>query len=91
MLFKSSIASKHDLLVPLMANSDRPLLMSCIQHLKSLQQAISSEHVFIYSVLTIQCNGKVTKKGILLFIYPIQRNGDGDEDDGQTESSKLLL
>ena len=46
-------------------------------------------------LFTIQYNAtqwlSKTKKGILLFIYPIQRNGDGDEDDGQTESSKLLL
>ena len=49
MLSKSSIASKHDLVVPLMANSDQPLLMSCIQHLKSLQQNIIRACFYLFS------------------------------------------
>lgn len=83
MLSKSSIASKHDLVVPLMANSDRPLLMSCIQHLKSLQQNISTEHV-----LFVQYNGRQwwSNKDRNLIVYPFQRNDDEDEYDGQTES-----
>ena len=83
MLSKSSIASKHDLVVPLMANSDRPLLMSCIQHLKSLQQNISTEHV-----LFVHYNGRQwwSNKDRNLIVYPFQRNDDEDEYDGQTES-----
>ena len=75
MLYKSSIASKHDLVVPLMANSDRPLLMSCIQHLKSLQQNISTEHV-----LFVQYNGRQwwSNKDRNLIVYPFQRNDDED-------------
>ena len=40
----------------------------------------------------MQRSGEVTKKGILLFIHPFQRNDDEEEeeDDGQTESSKLF-
>ena len=90
MLFKSSIASKHDLVLPLMANSDRPLLLSCIQHLKSLQQNISSELLLICPVQykAVQCSGVVKgNKERNLIVYPFQHN----DDDGQDNVEEMMV
>ena len=92
MLGKSSIASKHDLLLPLMANSDRPLLIINELHstfkISSAKYFIRAEHVFICSA---QYKAVVkSNKERNLIVYPFQHDDDDgqdeEEDNGQTES-----